>query len=656
VKKTKIIIFVLILALYGSFLIHRTQLQTDDLGRHLQNGKIILRGNFDVLKTNFYSYSEPNFPYINDHWLSSVIFYVLYGVIGFGGLTIFTAIVLLSVLSLLFWITLKRADFWLAAVLSLPAVLILAERIDVRPEMFSYLFAVVFLYFLLDLVEHPEHKRIFWLVPMQLLWVNMHTFFVVGVMLAGGFLLERIILDRKNLKNNLLIKKLSFLLAALIAVCFVTPNGVTGIIFPLSRFGGYSVYVDEGQSIFRLFSIKPVEDISAMIFIFSAFILAASFFFGFRKQKSFFYLLASIGTIAAGFGMIRLLPFFALIFLPAASLNFNDIYIKTRDRLKGKYPKITDISGKIFVPILAVVIVCLIFFRISGKILKYDEVGIGLTSRSESAALFFKEQKLAGPILNDPAIGGYLTWYFFPEEKVFFDNRHMNAYSAGFIKDTYSAMMTEEEKWKEMLKKYKFNTIFFYYNDGALDSRDFLYKRINDPDWALIYADNDAVILLRNLPENREKIKNFRITAENAGEKLNYMTESEDVRDWVAAGDIFNFLNRDDLAMSVLRKVILKQPGNFSVWRIMGEIAILRNNEKNNVLAKIYLKRSIDLGQKNEWSYTWLGLAYLRSGQFKESEENLKKALKINPNNADAEGYMNIVQERMKKKGDNNEF
>lgn len=639
-NKLKIFVFILILVFASSLLVHKISFHTDDLGRHLKNGEMVLQGNFDVLKTNFYSYVQPNSPFVNDHWLSGVIFYLLYRAFGFSGLIIFTAAFFLFAFSLLFWIATQKADFWLVAALSIPTILILRERTDVRPEIFSYLFIAIFLYFLFSLEECCEKNRVFWLIPLQFLWVNLHTFFIVGPMLVMGFLAEKVILNYRDLRENALIKKLVMLLGALIVVSFINPNGVAGVLRPFFRLTGYRVWVTEDQALMHILSIKPVEDISVIIFTPLVLFLAFSFIFGFRKkQRPIFYGLASIGTIAASFSIVRTLPLFGLIFLPAISENFNRIFITIKYRIK-----------KFLAPALMTALAGFIFFGVQGKISKYDEPGLGLTPRSNDAAIFFKEQGLRGPIFNDAAIGSYLIWHFFPEERVFFDNRHADAYSGQFMSEVYRPMLTQEEKWREMQERYSFNAIFFFHYDEVFNSRQFLARRMRDPDWAAVYADNNAIILLRNNKENQEKIEKFQITKDNVGERMKYLLESRDVDDWIAAADIFNLIDRGDLALSVYQEVVLREPRNSKIWRIMGETAVLRNNEKSDILAVIYLERAIALGQKNANAYTRLGLAYFRLSRFEEAKEILQKALKRDPNREDAKEYLEKLHQYMETK------
>ena len=65
----KILIIVSIFALTFIVFCHQINLTSLDLGRHIKNGQIIWQDK-DVLYKNFYSFTEPDFPFINHHWLS----------------------------------------------------------------------------------------------------------------------------------------------------------------------------------------------------------------------------------------------------------------------------------------------------------------------------------------------------------------------------------------------------------------------------------------------------------------------------------------------------------------------------------------------------------------------------------------------------------
>src|SRR5947209_12011095 len=59
----------------------------EDLGRHLLLGQIIDKTQ-TVPRVNLLSYTYPQAPVINSHWLSDVVFFFIYQQSGFNGLQI----------------------------------------------------------------------------------------------------------------------------------------------------------------------------------------------------------------------------------------------------------------------------------------------------------------------------------------------------------------------------------------------------------------------------------------------------------------------------------------------------------------------------------------------------------------------------------------
>lgn len=107
----KILLPMVLLLWFGVLLSQKIDLTTADLGRHIANGRIILHGDWQqkraVLTTNFYSYTLPQQPFINHHWLSGVLFYLIYQALGFGGLSAFYVILGMATLWL-FWDAARR--------------------------------------------------------------------------------------------------------------------------------------------------------------------------------------------------------------------------------------------------------------------------------------------------------------------------------------------------------------------------------------------------------------------------------------------------------------------------------------------------------------------------------------------------------------------
>src|SRR5262249_51579346 len=97
-----------------------------DLGRPPKNGGLLLssttppRPTSKILHKNFYSYAIPDAEFINHHWLSGVLYYLVWKRVGFAGLN--AVYVLLGVAAFLMsWRIAERAAGWeIATATALP--------------------------------------------------------------------------------------------------------------------------------------------------------------------------------------------------------------------------------------------------------------------------------------------------------------------------------------------------------------------------------------------------------------------------------------------------------------------------------------------------------------------------------------------------------
>ncbi|HAH33035.1 MAG TPA: hypothetical protein DCL44_12050 [Elusimicrobia bacterium] len=656
-KNLKFLVFTLILGVYAAFLLHKDTFPTNDLGIRLKIGEIVWQTK-SVFQTNYFSYTEPDQQFINRYWLHGLIFYSLHSAFGFEGLVIFNTLLLLAAFSILFLSAARSSNFWLCAVISLPAILILQQRTDIRPETFTYFFIAVFYYLLVSAGERPEKNRIFWLIPLQALWVNLHLFYPIGILLAAGFLLEKLVrgaVNPENPGNDLLVKKLFLLVPLLLAASCCSPNGLGGVFAVTDILKKSSVYaVGENHSILQYLRTNP-ENIAAIrtfLLMILCFILVVirELLIKSRQKSSFsqtlgnmpvFFYLAGAGAAAAGIMSVRGIALFAMTLLPALSAGLNVSAIQFSRRPEKRFQVKERITGAVCVSALAALFLFFIYSGIAA--VKRPDFGIGLSPGSGNATNFFKENKLKGPLFNDYNIGSYLVYKLFPETKVFVDTRGGDAYSQSFFNNIYTPMLQSEQVWRQMLAKYNFNAIFFDYEDKFQPIRYFLTMRCKDPQWVMVYVDQYAVIFVRNTEQNREIIKKFRITIDNIGEKLAPLLLSADPEVWIHAADIFTMFRRWDLARPVFKKVLLARPDSGIIWLVAGETEVTTNNEESRILAAVYLEKAISLGQKNAEAYSFLGMAYIQAGDREKAKAALQKALKLDPTRQDATMFLNAL-------------
>ena len=106
------IIIVLIFLLAGVMFFHSFTSINADIGRHLKVGYIIWQTG-TVPKVNLLSFTAPEYPFVNHHWLSEVVFYKIYSLgndwmTGLKAVMFFKIAILLAAYLILFSIVRKN--------------------------------------------------------------------------------------------------------------------------------------------------------------------------------------------------------------------------------------------------------------------------------------------------------------------------------------------------------------------------------------------------------------------------------------------------------------------------------------------------------------------------------------------------------------------
>lgn len=515
-KIIQTIILILLAAYLGFLIADKIDLTTADLGRHLKNGEIVAQSAFSgnwatfnqLLKTNFYSYTYSDYPFVNHHWGSGVIFYSIEKLFGFGGLSLFYIILSLIVFILFFKLAQKNSNFTISSLTALLLIPLIAERKEIRPEIFSYFLIALFFWIL----WHHRQKLIShrWLVVLPIMgavWINLHIYFILGLFLIGVFLLERICVSA--LREAKAIKNLSLVFIFTIFGFLINPAGLKGALYPLNLFFKKSAYrLVEDQSVWFLEKIGIINNPNLLLFEIVFLLLVFSFillFFLNRKKFSpgFFLLGTTFGIMA--FLALRNFTLFGLFALVVLAYNLDKILKKINFQPE---PVKT-------VALISFLIIAGFSIINNNQEIFYKDKGLGLVLNSSVSAEFFKRENIKGPIFNNYDIGGYLIYYLYPKEKVFIDNRQKEAYPASFFKEIYIPMQEDEEKWEKEMESHNFNVIFFYRLDYTPWAQPFLIKRLSDPLWAPVFVDERTIIFLKRNKQNQSVIEKYELSKEN---------------------------------------------------------------------------------------------------------------------------------------------
>lgn len=506
---------VLLFSFYGVFLTHKINLVTADLGRHLQNGEVLFQTGH-IVRTNFYSYTNPDFPTLNHHWGSGALFYLASRIGGLAAVEVLFILASMAALAIFLRVAAECVGLGIAALLAIPVIPLLAERTEVRPEVISSLFAGLFFWILWRHRQDESKWKSLWLLPaLMLLWVNTHIYFFLGFAVLGTFLIEYVL--RRAWPQ---LKYVSLVFGVMLLAALVNPFGISGVLAPFTIFKNYGYDLVENKSIMFLdrFGMQnPNLLIFKIVFglLLVSFVIAAvnpAPFSGKKwcwvkryKEIPISFVLLAVGFSGMAWFAIRNFALFGLFALPIAAHNIS-LFLPLRSDAAAERIRQKTVTALLALLLLVVV---------SGEWARYfpywREAGLGIESGNTVAADFLNSQKITGPIFNNYDIGGYLIHSLYPREKVFVDNRP-EAYPVAFFQNEYIPMQEDETRWKEAESQYGFNTIVFAWHDATPWAQKFLISRIQDPSWIPVFVDSQVLVLLKNNDKNESVISQYEIS------------------------------------------------------------------------------------------------------------------------------------------------
>jgi len=475
---------------------HQIDAMLQDLGRHLLFGEIIVQTQH-VPTINLLSYTYPNFPFINTHWLSEVIFYLIEKSTGFFGLLIFTSLVatMAFLIQLLYLKNIKTLPLLLASVLYFR---ILLERTDLRPEIFSFFYMSLFIVILYKYRE--KFTQWIYILPLiELVWINSHIYYPAGIVILLFFLVDALITYRKKIFQKYTLT-LFFVLVATIIATLINPNTINGALYPFNIFHNYGFQIAENYNVFQIWNqLQPKSTI--LYYFISVPLLFSLMLITFKKTKPIDWFLALFFTIFAA-SALRNLPLFVFAtFIPfAKSLN-------------SLYGKLFPDKAESFIKVTLYISVCLFLIWQVKDIITAHTFGYQMPTEVSKSVDFIQENNIKGPMFNNFDIGSYLAYRLYPKEKVFVDGRP-EAYPASFFQNIYIPIEQDKTIFQKADNKYLFNMIIISHSDLTPSNQQFLRDINANPNWKLVYLDPTMVIYVKNIPQNKS-IKTNIITSPN---------------------------------------------------------------------------------------------------------------------------------------------
>ncbi len=461
----------LILAVFGFCV---PTIPSADMWWHLSTGRYILQ-NHAVPHADPFSATITGKPWTVHEWLSGVIFYFAYSIIGSAGLMLLTAFAL----TLAFWFAYQRSEGpSFARILSLALGVWTASPIfSVRPQVFSYLLASIFLFVLNRYFQNGRYRFLIPLPLLTILWANLHGGYALGLTLillfAAGAVADWLAgqADAVTTKRRVLLLLVACL--ACLMVVPLNPNGFALYTYPvvtLKAWGAQTDIMEWRSPDFHLSIFRPL----AVLMLLTMAVLALSP----KRPRPSQVLLLIFFTYTALYSM-RNLPFFVLVAFPLLAQ-----YAFVPD---WKFPawgvgleKAIKAST-----VLLVAVVC-------ANVLS-DHIAAEL-NREQSrfparAVSFLDAQKLPAPLFNSYDFGGYLIWRLYPRYRVYIDGR-TDLYGHAFF-DNFLQIYEVNADPRPTLDRDGIRTVIV---DPGSNLAGFLRTQ---NDWKRVYEDPLAVIFSR---------------------------------------------------------------------------------------------------------------------------------------------------------------
>lgn len=492
IKKEHLYVYIALLLIL--IMAIRTPLDSD-MWWHLKAGEESWI-NREVYSIDTFSHTRSGSEWINHSWLSQVLMYLLYKSGGYYAMSIWVGLCAVSSMALVYFQ--MQSYPIIKSVVIILAGIVASVVWSPRPQIFSLVLFSLMSFLLYKYKINKKYQILFWLIPLMLLWANLHAGYSLGFILLGSVIAGEVINNilARDLKTQLSWKEIGMLVLTgfvCLMIILINPYGIEIWKIPFNTVGLEILQdsISEWASpdfhqafqqpmLIMLIGIMVVLGLSDMPMDGADLVSLAVF------------------SLAALIARRNFGPF-AIVGAPILarhSAAFVDSWLKN---IKQRSVKINGLINRIeesnqdFNPsIINLVNSGLLILLITASIWKTINVNnTEFIMRAETGMLPRKavdwmiDEKLPGKIFNDYNWGGYLIWNM-PEYPVFSDGR-TDLFGDEILYD-YIDISSGKNGWDSKLEKYGIETLLIQ-PDIALE------KLATLSGWNVIYKDEVAVIL-----------------------------------------------------------------------------------------------------------------------------------------------------------------
>lgn len=524
----RLIVFVLLASI---FTMTAGAITDPDFWWHLRTGQLIFETRA-VPHADPFSFTAHGARWVAHEWLTEVLMFAVFKLAGWGGLVTLFSLAMTAALGLSYHVATRRgAHTFVACAATLTGALATAPIWGARPQMISFLFTSVFV-LILDDYARGDHdfdsnrcvvardecsrddqcsdnhsrvvrRRTLWLlVPITLVWENMHGGFALGlalIALAGaGVVLDELLrrdatqTDEERATRAPRIRRawarlrpLCFVFAACAAVVPLNPNGVRLFAYPFETISSRAMqrYIIEWFS--PDFHQPYAHALAVLLFAtFAALALSP------KRVRAGELLLVCVSAYAA-LRAWRNIPLFALVAIPPLAEHG---WIFINDRLRSRRDEARQTVGAkmtVGLALNAALLVCVPLGLCVARVASVarNQSAVEAEKYPAGAVEFLRAHAEMDRVFNAYGWGGYVIWKLYPQRRVFIDGR-ADVYGDALV-EKYLSAENGERGWRATLDEYNVNAAMIR-PDAPLAS---LLEA--DAGWRKVYEDKQAAIFFK---------------------------------------------------------------------------------------------------------------------------------------------------------------
>lgn len=426
-------------------------------------------------RTDSFSFTMTGQPWISTQWLAQTIYAIVFGAFGWTGLVVLTSASVALTFALLARFLCDRLQNAPALILLLCVFAIGAPHFLARPHTLALPVMVAWVAGLMEVAErrHAPSPSLLsiWLLPLMVLWANLHGSFILGLALVGPIALEAPWNVQPSNRKECALRWFGFWLAAVLAAC-LTPYGWNSLL-------AAQKILSLGQALSLIAEWRPVdlskwEGLQLCLFAGFGGILLM------RARFSPARILLLLGLFYMALSHSRNVDVFALLspVILATPLAAN---------LEGarKFEKASSAQSRwnIFSVMAVAASVCVFTFAIA-SMRRYSPP----VATSPAAAIAVLQERKVSRVFNDYDFGGYLIWAGIP---TFIDGRTELFGENFMVRNDEATSLKNPDMLLEMLRTYNIEATLLHRTTPAVH----LLDRLDG--WTRIHTDDAVVVHVR---------------------------------------------------------------------------------------------------------------------------------------------------------------